>query len=51
VPVNRRIAGNLRASPVVMQYVKGKVYIAYPTALRTIDPVIPLPPDSPYAAR
>ena len=51
-PPGHSMAGqNLRASPVVMQYVKGKVYIAYPTALRTIDPVIPLPPDSPYAAR
>lgn len=42
---------NLRASPVVMQYVKGKTFIAYPTPIRTIDPVMPLPASSPYAMR
>jgi len=40
---------NTRASPVVMQYVKGKVFIAWPKALQTIDPVLPLPSSSPYA--
>jgi branched-chain amino acid transport system substrate-binding protein len=42
---------NLRSSPVVMQYVGGKTYIAYPTSIQTIDPVLPLPASSPYAAR
>jgi branched-chain amino acid transport system substrate-binding protein len=51
-PPGHRMAGqNLRSSPVVMQYVKGKTYIAYPTAIRTIDPVMPLPPSSPWAMR
>jgi branched-chain amino acid transport system substrate-binding protein len=40
---------NMRASPVVMQYVDRKVYIAWPKALQTIDPVLPLPKSSPYA--
>ncbi len=40
---------NMRASPVVMQYVKRKVYVAWPQALQTIDPVLPLPKSSPYA--
>ncbi len=40
---------NMLASPVVMQYVKRKVYIAWPKALQTIDPVLPLPKSSPYA--
>ncbi len=40
---------NQRASPVVMQYVDRKVYIAWPKALQTIDPVLPLPKSSPYA--
>ncbi len=40
---------NTRASPVVMQYVKRKVYVAWPKALQTIDPVLPLPKSSPYA--
>ena len=42
---------NLLASPVVMQYVGGKTFIAYPTSIQTIDPVLPLPASSPYAAR
>ena len=40
---------NMRASPVVMQYVDRKIYIAWPKALQTIDPVLPLPKSSPYA--
>ena len=40
---------NVRASPVVMQYVDRKVYVAWPKALQTIDPVLPLPKSSPYA--
>ena len=40
---------NTRASPVVMQYVGRKVYIAWPKGLQTIDPVLPLPKSSPYA--
>ncbi len=51
-PPGTPLAGqNERSSPVVMQYVGGKTKIAWPTALRTIDPVIPLPASSPYAAR
>jgi branched-chain amino acid transport system substrate-binding protein len=51
-PPGDRMAGqNLRASPVVMQYVGGKIYIAYPTPIQTIDPVMPLPASSPYAMR
>jgi len=40
---------NLLASPVVMQFLDRKVYIAWPKALQTIDPVLPLPKTSPYA--
>ncbi|MGI9332978.1 MAG: ABC transporter substrate-binding protein [Gammaproteobacteria bacterium] len=40
---------NMRASPVVMQYVDRKVYVAWPKALQTIDPVLPLPKESPYS--
>jgi len=46
---NDMMGQNTMASPVVMQYVKRKVYIAWPKALQTIDPVIPLPKTSPYA--
>ena len=42
---------NLRALPVVMQYVKGKTYVAYPFEIKTIDAVVPLPASSPYAVR
>jgi branched-chain amino acid transport system substrate-binding protein len=51
-PPGTEMAGqNERSSPVVMQYVKGKTYIAYPTSIRTIDPVLPLPAGHPYATR
>ena len=50
-PGNSMAGQNLRALPVVMQYVKGKTYVAYPFEIKTIDAVIPLPDSSPYAAR
>ena len=34
---------NERSSPVVMQYIDGQTKIAWPTAIRTVDPVLPLP--------
>lgn len=40
---------NTRAAPVVMQYVNREIKIAWPKALQTIDPVLPLPESSPYA--
>jgi ABC-type branched-subunit amino acid transport system substrate-binding protein len=40
---------NSKASPVVMQYVDRKVFIAWPKALQTIDPVLPLPKSSAYS--
>ncbi|HUS95650.1 MAG TPA: ABC transporter substrate-binding protein, partial [Hyphomicrobiaceae bacterium] len=46
---SKMMGQNMRASPVVMQYVKRKVYVAWPKALQTIDPVLPLPKSSPYA--
>ena len=51
-PPGTPMAGqNERALPVVMQYVKGKTYVAYPFNIKTIDAVIPLPASSPYAER
>ncbi len=50
-PPGHEMAGqNLRSSPVVMQYVKAKTYIAWPTAIQTIDPVLPLPAGHTFAA-
>ena len=46
---NDMMGQNMRASPVVMQYVGRKVYIAWPKVLQTIDPILPLPKSSPYA--
>jgi branched-chain amino acid transport system substrate-binding protein len=40
---------NERSSPVVMQYIKGETKIAWPSALRTIDPVLPLPKGHSYS--
>ena len=49
-PVGHKMAGqNERSSPVVMQYVKGETKIAWPKALRTIDPVLPLPAGHAFA--
>ena len=45
---NDMIGQNMRAAPVVMQYVDRKVYIAWPKALQTIDPVMPLPKSSAF---
>jgi branched-chain amino acid transport system substrate-binding protein len=49
-PTGHKMAGqNERSSPVVMQYVKGETKIAWPKALRTIDPVLPLPAGHAFA--
>jgi branched-chain amino acid transport system substrate-binding protein len=40
---------NDRSSPVVMQYIDGKTKIAWPTAIATVDPVLPLPKGHTYA--
>jgi branched-chain amino acid transport system substrate-binding protein len=49
-PPGHKMAGqNERSSPVVMQYIKGETKIAWPAAIRTIDPVLPLPAGHPYA--
>ncbi|HEX6320692.1 MAG TPA: ABC transporter substrate-binding protein [Burkholderiales bacterium] len=50
-PPGHAMAGqNERSSPVVMQYVDGKTFIAWPKALRTIDPMLPLPKGHPYGS-
>ena len=51
-PPDHPMAGqNLRSFPVVFQYVKGKVEVVYPKSIQTTEPVLPLPPESPWAAR
>ena len=43
-PPGHKMAGqNERSSPVVMQYIKGETKIAWPKAIKTADPVLPLP--------
>jgi branched-chain amino acid transport system substrate-binding protein len=42
---------NQRSFPVVMQYVKGQTFVAWPSKIKTIDTVLPLPANHPYAAR
>ena len=34
---------NERASPVVMQYIKGETKIVWPKEVKTVDPILPLP--------
>ena len=49
-PPGNKLAGqNERSSPVVMLYVNGRTYIAWPNAIRTTDPILPLPKGHPYA--
>ena len=40
---------NERSSPVVMQYIDGATKIAWPTAIQTVDPVLPLPAGHAFA--
>jgi branched-chain amino acid transport system substrate-binding protein len=49
-PPGSKMAGqNERSSPVVMQYVDGKTMIAWPKALRNVDPMIPFPKGHAFA--
>lgn len=49
-PPGDAMAGqNALSSPVVMQYVDGKTKIVWPSAIKTMDPVLPLPKGSAYA--
>jgi branched-chain amino acid transport system substrate-binding protein len=48
-PGHKMAGQNARSSPVVMQYIKGETKIAWPAAIRTVDPVLPLPAGHPYA--
>jgi branched-chain amino acid transport system substrate-binding protein len=40
---------NERSSPVVMQYIGGDTKIVWPAAIKTADPVLPLPKGHTYA--
>ncbi|MGB8436272.1 MAG: ABC transporter substrate-binding protein [Burkholderiales bacterium] len=49
-PPGTEMAGqNERSSPVVMQYTGGETRIVWPTAIKTADPVLPIPKSSAYA--
>ena len=48
-PGNKMAGQSERSTPVVMQYVNGRTYIAWPNAIRTTDPILPLPKGHPYA--
>lgn len=51
-PPGHAMAGqNERSSPVVMQYSGNDTFIVWPTAIKTRDPVLPLPAGHGYAAR
>jgi branched-chain amino acid transport system substrate-binding protein len=51
-PPGHKYAGqNLRCYPVVMQWVKGKVEIVWPSALKTMEAKFPAPPDWPLAVK
>ncbi len=42
---------NERSFPVIIQYVDDKPYVVWPKSLQVREPVLPLPPSSPYAER
>ncbi len=44
----KHIGQNIRARPVVMQWINGSPYVVYPKEYAVTDPIIPLPPSSPY---
>ena len=49
-PPDHAMAGqNARATPVIVQYINREVKIAWPKEIATVDPVLPLPKESPYA--
>ncbi len=49
-PPGHQMSGqNERSSPVVMQYIDGVTKIAWPSNLRTVDPVLPFPKGHAYA--
>jgi branched-chain amino acid transport system substrate-binding protein len=49
-PPGHQMSGqNERSNPVVMQYVDGVTKIAWPSNLRTIDPVLPFPKGHAFA--
>ena len=51
-PPDHKYAGqNLRSYPVVMQWVKQRIQIVWPNALKTIEAKLPAPPDWPLAVK
>jgi len=49
-PPGTEMAGqNERSSPVVMQYQGGQTKIVWPTAIKTADPILPIPKSSAYS--
>jgi branched-chain amino acid transport system substrate-binding protein len=51
-PDTDAVAGqNERALPVIVQYVDDKSYVAWPKSLQQREPVLPLPPSSPYSMK
>lgn len=49
VPGTQMAGQNERAQPVVMQFVKGETKVVWPAAIKTADPVIPLPAGHAFA--
>jgi len=48
-PGNEMAGQNERSSPVVMQYQGGQTKIVWPTAIKTADPLLPIPKSSAYS--
>jgi branched-chain amino acid transport system substrate-binding protein len=51
-PPGTEMAGqNERSTPVVMQYIGKDTYVVWPTALKSRDPVMPLPKGNAYSTK
>jgi len=49
-PPGHQLAGqSMRSTPVVMQYLGGQTKVVWPAAIKTADPVLPLPKGSTYS--
>jgi len=48
-PGSEMAGQNERSSPVVMQYQGGQTKIVWPTAIKTADPILPIPKSSAYS--
>jgi branched-chain amino acid transport system substrate-binding protein len=50
-PEDKYAGQNVRSYPVVVQWTKAKLGITWPDSMKTAEPIIPVPGDSPYSTK